>query len=194
MAIPLQISFSDMAVSDAVKARIEELAVKLDRFQDSITSCHVVVSLSGRHHRKGRLYDVSIDLKMHGHEIAVNRNPIEDHAHEDIYVAVHEAFDTLLRKLASFSQHQRGDVKAHEAEPSAVVVRLFPDENYGFIEDAEVGEIYFHANSVADQGFAQLAVGSKVHYRAEPGDKGLQATIVKPVKGARRSGTTLSLW
>lgn len=194
MSIPLQISFSNMTASDAVRARIEQLAGKLDRFADRITSCHVVVSVPSRRQRKGRLYEVSIDLKMRGQEIAVNRSPAEDHTHEDVYVAVHEAFDTLLRRIESASQQQRGEVKAHQAEPSAVVVKLFPDEEYGFIEDPEVGEIYFHANSVADPGFAHLAIGSKVHYHAVPGDSGLQATTVKAVKQTRRPNTTLTLW
>lgn len=195
MSIPLQISFSNMTASDAVTARIEQLAGKLDRFADRITSCHVVVSVPSRRQRKGRLYEVSIDLKMPGQEIAVNRSPAEDHTHEDVYVAVHEAFDTLLRRIESVSQQQRGEVKAHQAEPAAaIVVKLFPDEEYGFIEDPDVGEIYFHANSVADHGFAQLAIGSKVHYHAVPGDQGLQATTVKAVKPVRRPNTTLTLW
>jgi ribosomal subunit interface protein len=181
MKIPLQISFSNMTASDAVRARIEELAGRLDRFHDRIMSCRVVVSASTRRQRSGRIYHVSIDLKLPGHEIAINRGPAEDHAHEDVYVAIRDAFDAAVRRIEDVSRKQRGDIKTHEEEPSGVVVRLFPEENYGFIEDKSAGEVYFHAHSVPNDEFRKLKVGSTVRYRTEAGDKGLQATVVKPI-------------
>lgn len=188
MKIPLQISFSNMTASESVRARIEELAGKLDRFHDRIMSCRVVVSAPNRRQRKGRLYKVSIDLKLPGHEIAVNRNPFEHHAHEDIYVAIRDAFDAVMRRVEDAARQQRGAVKVHSEEAIGNIVHLFPEQNYGFIEDSEIGEIYFHANSVANDEFKNLAVGSKVHYRAEPGEKGLQATVVKPISATRKNG------
>jgi len=187
MKIPIQISFSNMTPSDAVRARIEELAARLDRFHDRIMSCRVVVSAPNRRQRSGRLYHVSIDLKLPGHEIAINRDPPQHQAHEDVYVAIRDAFEALVRRIEDVSRQRRGDIKAHEEEPSGEVVRLFPDESYGFIEDKAAGEIYFHAHSVPNDGFHKLKVGSKVHYRAEPGDKGLQATVVKPFGKSRSS-------
>jgi ribosomal subunit interface protein len=181
MQIPLQISFSNMTASDAVRTRIEELAARLDRFHDRIVSCHVVVSAPNRRQRKGRLYKISIDLTLPGSQIAVNRSPTEDHAHEDIYVAIRDAFDAVTRRLEDTARLSRGDVKRHEEQPVGRVTRLFPDKNCGFLESEDVGEVYFHANSVAQEKFEKLSVGSKVRFQATPGDKGLQATIVKPI-------------
>ena len=180
MKIPIQVSFSNMTPSDAVRARVEELAGKLDRFHERIMSCRVVVRAPNRRQRKGRLYHVSIDLTLPGHEIVINRDPPQHQAHEDIYVALRDAFEAAVRQIEDVAREQRGDVKSHEEEPHGRITRLFPDRSYGFIEDEELGEIYFHANSVADDGFASLKVGTKVRYRAERGEKGLQATIVKP--------------
>jgi cold shock CspA family protein/ribosome-associated translation inhibitor RaiA len=181
MPVSLQITFRDMPPSPAVQARIRELADKLDHFHERIMSCRVVVRAPHRHHHKGRLYHVSIDLKVPGHEIAVNRDPPEHHAHEDIYVAVRDAFDALARRLEDVARERRGDVKMHRSEPHGQIARLFPDEGYGFIETAIEGDVYFHANSVANKGFQHLKVGCEVRYSAEPGEKGLQATVVKPV-------------
>jgi cold shock CspA family protein len=181
MKIPVQVSFSNMTPSDAVRARVEELAGRLDRFHGRITSCRVVVRAPNRRQRKGRLYHVSVDLTLPGHEIAINRDPPENQAHEDVYVAIRDAFEAAVRRLEDIARERRGDVKAHEPEPQGKIARLFPDRSYGFIEDEDLGEIYFHANSVAGAGFAKLKVGTAVRYRAEPGDKGLQATIVKPM-------------
>lgn len=181
MKIPVQISFSNMTPSDAVRARIEELAQKLERFHDRIMGCRVVVRAPNRRQRKGRLYQISIDLTLPGHEIAINRNPPKDQTHEDVYVAIKDAFEAAGRRIEDVARERRGDVKTHEAEPLGKIAHLFPDRSYGFIEDEGMGEIYFHANSVAGNGFAKLTVGTPVRYRAEPGDKGLQATIVKPL-------------
>ena len=45
-------------------------------------------------------------------------------------------------------------------EHSGEVVKLFPKEGYGFLEDKTVGEIYFHANSVPNDGFRKLKLGA----------------------------------
>jgi cold shock CspA family protein/ribosome-associated translation inhibitor RaiA len=187
MKIPLQISFSNMTPSDAVEARIRKLAGKLDRFHDRIMSCRVVVSAPNRRGRQGNLYKVSVDAKLPGREIAVNRNPPQHHAHEDVYVAIRDAFEALSRRVEDVARERRGDVKTHQAEPSGRVSRLFPDKRYGFIEDDEIGEVYFHANSVTNGGFDKLAIGSTVHYLAELGEKGQQATVVKPTRKARKA-------
>lgn len=186
MKIPLQISFSNMTPSDAVRARIEELAARLERFHERIMSCRVVVSAPNRRQRSGRLYHVSIDLKLPGREIAITRETPQNHAHEDVYVAIRDAFEALVRRIEDVSRQRRGDIKTHEEEPSGKVVRLFPEQDYGFIEDKSAGEIFFHAHSVLNDGFRKLKVGTKVRYHAEPGEKGLQATVVKPFGKASR--------
>jgi ribosomal subunit interface protein len=181
MKIPVQVTFSNMTPSDAVRTRVEELAAKLERFHDRIMGCRVVVRAPNRRQSKGRLYHVSIDLTVPGHEIAINRDPPQHQAHEDVYVAIRDAFEAAARRLEDITRKQRGDVKMHNVEPHGKIARLFPDRSYGFIEDQGLGEIYFHANSVAGEGFGKLKVGTAVRYHAEPGDKGLQATIVKPL-------------
>jgi ribosomal subunit interface protein len=181
MQIPLQITFSNMDPSDAVRARIEELASKLDRFSDQIMSCRVVVRAPNRRQKTGRLYHVSIDLTLPGHEVAINRSPPKHQAHEDIYVAIRDAFDALTRRVEDVTRQQRGDVKTHDTPAVGTVLRLFPKKNYGFIEDATLGEIYFHANSVPNDSFHKLAVGDKVRYVAAQGENGLQASVVKPI-------------
>ena len=177
MPIPLQVTFQDMPASDAVRARILAEAEKLERLHGRMMSCRVVVRAPHRHHRKGKLYHVSIDAKVPGTEIAVNRDPGEHHAHQDVYVAIRDAFHALARRLEDTARERRGDVKAHETEPHGRVARLFPD--YGFIQAANGDEVYFHANSVANDAFARLKTGDEVRYNAEIGEKGLQATVVK---------------
>jgi len=58
------------------------------------------------------------------------------------------------------------------------VVKIFPGEGYGFLEDDEGREIYFHRNSVLDGAFQRLEVGSEVRFAEEAGEKGPQASSV----------------
>jgi len=51
---------------------------------------------------------VRIDIKVPGSEIVVNRDK-----HEDIYVALRDAFDAAKRQVEEFGRRQRGDVKRH---------------------------------------------------------------------------------
>ncbi len=181
MSFETQITFRGMDSSPAVKARIQEHAEKLARFHDRIMSCHVVVQAPHRHHHKGRLYEVRVDVKIPGHEITVHRDPTEHHAHEDVNVAVRDAFNAVARRLEDTVRERRGDVKTHESEAHGHVARIFAEEGYGFIEAANGDEVYFHSHAVANDGFAALEVGCQVRYNAEIGEKGLQATIVKPI-------------
>ena len=66
MQIPLQISFRNMDPSPAVEAVVREKAAKLDRFFERIVSCDVTIEAPHRHHHKGKLYKVRIDIGMPG--------------------------------------------------------------------------------------------------------------------------------
>jgi cold shock CspA family protein len=51
----------------------------------------------------------------------------------------------------------------------------------GFIATLEEGEIYFNRNSVIDNAFDRLSVGSEVRFAEEFGKKRAQASTVYPV-------------
>jgi ribosomal subunit interface protein len=99
MHIPLQISFRNMDPSPAVEARIREKAAKLERFHDRIVGCTVVVEAPHRSQHKGKLYSVRVDISVPGKDIVVDRSKPVDHAHEDVHVAVRDAFNAATRRL-----------------------------------------------------------------------------------------------
>ena len=179
MQLPLQITFRNMEPTEAIEAKIRERSERLDRVYDRIMSCRVVVESPHRHHHQGNLVHLRIDLKVPNGELVVNREPNQHHAHEDAYVAIRDAFDAMQRQLEDFIRRQRADVKLHEASPLGRVASLFPDEGYGFISTSDGREIYFHRNSVGDDGFAQLSVGSGVRFVEQMAEKGPQATTVR---------------
>src|SRR6476646_5861165 len=99
MQVPLRLSFRGMEPSEAVEARVRERAMRFDRFYDRITSCNVVIDAPHRHQHKGNLFEVRILLELPGREIAINREGRRDPAHEDVYVAIRDAFDAAERKI-----------------------------------------------------------------------------------------------
>jgi ribosomal subunit interface protein len=180
MQLPLQVTFRDIDPSEAIEARIRERAKRLDRFHERIMGCRVRVEAPRRQGRKGHIYQIRIELTVPGDTLVINRAHAESHAHEDVYVAIRDAFDAAERQLDDHAKRQSGTVKTHATPPHGRVSRLFPDQNYGFITDSEGGEVYFHANSVVNGGFARLEAGSEVRFTVAEGesDKGPQASTV----------------
>jgi len=113
MPVPLQINFRNMDPSEAVEARIREKAVKLERVFDRIEGCAVTVEAPHRHHHKGKLYHVRIDIAVPGEDVHVGHTGPLDQAHEDVYVAIRDAFDAAVRQLEDHVRRMRGDIKSH---------------------------------------------------------------------------------
>lgn len=178
MQQPLQITFRDIPSSEALETHIREKAAKLDQFYDHIMSCRVVVELPHGHHHKGKLYHVSIDITVPGEELVINRLPHDNHAHEDAYVAIRDAFDAARRKLQNFARKQRGDIKHHDAPLHGTISELIPMEDFGRIMTADGREIYFHRNSIIGGNFDSLESGMEVRFVETSGDAGPQASTV----------------
>jgi ribosomal subunit interface protein len=107
MQVPLQITVRDFPQSEALEARIREKAAKLEEFHPRITSCRVTVEELRKHHHQGRHFQVSLDVRVPGREVVVNRAH-----HEDVYVALRDAFDAAKRQLEEMTSAKRGEVKA----------------------------------------------------------------------------------
>ena len=196
MILPLQITFRNMESSEVVKGWIQEEANKLDEFHGKITGCRVVVELPNRRRKAGNLYHVRVDLTVPGGEMVVKRQPnlralpgrvemkpaksLEVQVpHKDLRQAIDDAFGAMRRQLQDYSRRRRREVKTHEVQPRARVARLFTQEGYGFLETAEGREIYFHKNSVLNDAFEHLTIGSTVSFIEEIGEQGPQASTVK---------------
>ncbi len=179
MNIPLQLTFRDIEPSEAVEARVRQKVDKLERFYDRILGCRVVIERPHRRHHQGKLYHVRIDLSVPGAELVVNREPHERHSHEDVYVALRDSFNAIQRQLQDYMRRQQEQTKPREGPPHGRVMRLLPD--YGFLQTADGREVFFHRNSVLNDGFDRLEVGTEVRFKEEEGEKGPQASTVDPV-------------
>lgn len=179
MQLPVQITYRGMPSSAAIEDAVRDRVAKLEQFHSRIMSCRVVIEQPGKHKRQGKEFVVHVDLKVPGGEIAVNR----DH-HEDVYVALRDAFDAARRKLEDTAREKRGDVKHHELSQSGKVVRLVAREGYGFIATPDGRELYFSSENVVTPSFERLTPGTEVHFIEEMAAEGPQAKRVSARKGA----------
>ncbi len=181
MQIPLELSFHNMDKSPSAEAEVRRKVDKLERYFERIVGCRVVVEAPHRHHRKGRHYAVRIEISVPGDKILVDRQGPKDQAHQDLHVAIRDAFNAAYRRLEDYARVTRNDVKTHEVPLHGTVRAL--DEDHGFIDTSDGQEIYFHRNSVTDGRFEDLKPGSEVRVvlAFDESASGPQASTVKPI-------------
>jgi cold shock CspA family protein len=180
MQTPVQIDFRDMQASAQDRASIEEHVAQLERRYGRITACRVVVNGPSHHHRTGGLYEVSIHLVLpDGRQVDIGRTPPKDERHADLAFAINDAFKHARRRLQDHVRRLQGQVKQHDAQPIATVQTLDASGEFGFLEAADGHQVYFHRNSVLGGAFDRLAVGSRVTFVEESGERGPQASTVK---------------
>ena len=203
MILPVQITFRNVASTKEIEEVIRARAKKLETFYSSITSCRVLVEAPARHQQKGYRFHIRIDLTVPQSEIVVEHSPTlypgERHIGNErprkametrperkhLKVAVREAFDAARRRLQDHARRKRVDVKAHEPTLQARVTKLFPSEGHGYIETPDGREIYFHENSVINNRFKSLKLGSRVSFVEEAGEKGPQTSTVRVITKTR---------
>lgn len=181
MNTPLQVSFHNLPHSLTVESAARDAVERLESLFDRIVSCCVVIDQPHRHHRQGNRLLIKVDLKVPGCELVVKREPEDGEESLDLVAVINDAFDDLQRQLEEFLSRRRRFVKSHEGPPHARVARVFPDDGYGFLQTLDGRELFFHRNSVLNEGFRRLHVGSEVTFVEELGDKGPQASTVKLV-------------
>jgi cold shock CspA family protein len=182
MQVPLQIVFEHMGHSDALEAAVRKEADRLERFYDRITSARVVIGRPQHRHHKGDTYSVRVHLALPGGKhIDISRDPAATGRHEDAYVTIRDAFDAAGRQLQDHARKLDGEVKTHDPAPHGTINELLPERDHGFITTSDGREIYFHRNSVIGAQFEQLEIGQEVRFSEAIGDKGPQATSVRPV-------------
>lgn len=97
------------SISDAVNKRIS----KLQRFCDRILAGRVVLDSPHNNHHKGKVYSVGLEIHTPSKEVRVNQEQHDNHAHENLYVAIRDAFNAAERQLKAIDKKHRAE-KNHE--------------------------------------------------------------------------------
>lgn len=186
MQVPLEVTFRHVKKNYAMQTLIEEEAFKLEEVCDHIIRCRVAIEQPQKHQKTGNPFRVRIAVTVPPqHEVVVRREPTEGNMHDPLEVVVHSAFQSMRRELTELVRRQHNEVKTHpESDMNAVVVKLFPEDGYGFLQAEGGYEVYFHQNSVLHNKYDSLEIGTAVHYVEEMGKKGPQASTVHVIAKA----------
>jgi len=178
----LKVDFHGAESSEALQNKIAEHVDALEHLYGRLTACHLSVEAPGHHHRKGGLFHVSIRLTLpNGREVNVGTTPRADERHADVLFAINDAFRRARRQLQDRAREMRGQVKTHEPLPSGTIASFDPNTGYGFIQAADGHEVYFDRNSVVEGRPSQIRRGARVSFVEEMGEKGPQASTVRPL-------------
>jgi ribosomal subunit interface protein len=109
MNIPLEIDYRHIEPSPAIEAALRERVAKLERYHPRLIGCRATVEAAHHHHHKGYQYQVHLRLLVPGATVNVSRDA--ERGHEDLYVAIRDAFDAARRQLEDEARVRRGDVK-----------------------------------------------------------------------------------
>ena len=203
MQLTPTITFRGVRGTDALETEILTRLQKLETYYPRIMASRVLVELVQRHHQAGNRYHVRIDLTVPGDEIVVaheaglhaaaqdadverfTKVAESDPERKHVRVAIREAFDIAKRRLQDYARRQPGAVKTAARQSRGHVSRLFPIDEYGYIQAEDGRDVYFQRSSVLKNAFGRLEVGSAVSFVEERGDKGPQASTVKLLHARR---------
>jgi ribosome-associated translation inhibitor RaiA len=191
MERPLQIAFKDMASSETLEALIRERVERLQRFHSNITGARVVIGVPHRSPESGKPpIGITVEIDVPGHKPIVAKGEQDRRETKGDHAAViNRVFEAIERQLEQTAAIRNREVKNHGSSgDTGIVVRIFPEQNYGFVEVKDSPDLYFTRDVVTAGAFDELEVGTVVHVTraASEGPMGPQASSVKRL-GARRS-------
>jgi ribosome-associated translation inhibitor RaiA/cold shock CspA family protein len=184
MQRPLQITFKGMESSAALESLIRERVGRLERLYPRLTGCRVVAEVPHRGSEAAKVpIAIAVEADIPGRGPVVGKDLVERReAKKDHTAALNNAFEAVERQLEKLGDILNDDVSAHEsAGQSGMVVRLFPERSYGFIEVDRAPELYFTRNAVVGGDFDELQVGMMVQVTraTDEGPMGPQASSVR---------------
>jgi ribosomal subunit interface protein len=118
MSNEFQVVFHNIDPSDAVHDSVQKRIEKLRRFSNGIIGGRVVLDSPHNNHHKGKVYSVAIEIHTAGKPVVVTQEQHDNHAHEDLYVAIRDAFNAAERQLKSVDKNHRKE--AVHKNPDAV--------------------------------------------------------------------------
>lgn len=98
-SIPFQVTYRGMSRSEALEAKIDERVQKLHKTGERVLDVHVSVEASQPHDR-GHVFNVHAVARTSSlGEVVVSNDRDPSKQHDDAYIAVRDAMDSLHRRM-----------------------------------------------------------------------------------------------
>jgi cold shock CspA family protein len=187
MERPLQVSYRNVpksaALEDLVLRKLEDLEQ-----HGRVQGCRVVVEAPNRPAPGGKRYHVTLSVRVPGDEIVIRQGPASHKGHDEVEVAISEAFHAARRQLQDHERRVRGQTKRHEPTyEHGRIAKIFDVDRYGFVSGADGREVFFHENAVRRHQFDHLAVGDLIRFVETADGDGVRASVVVPMRSASRN-------
>ncbi|MBK0399790.1 HPF/RaiA family ribosome-associated protein [Limibaculum sp. M0105] len=178
-----EIVFHGIDHSPAIEARVRDRIARLERYLGRLVSFRAVIDAPHHHHRKGRHYAVRLEARAPAMVFAIDRAPGDVNAHEDVFVAIRDAFDAMERRVKTWQDTHTGRPAAHATPLQGRIAELDPARDFGQIALTDGRLVYFHRNSVLNGDIAELEIGDPVELALDQGDspKGPHASTVRRI-------------
>jgi len=100
MQTPVEIHFHGIEKSEAVEQRVREKVAKLEKHFGRMTRCRVVLDAPHRSAQKPKVFQIKIEISLPRRQpIVVCHEREGAHAHEELPLAIRDAFEAALRKV-----------------------------------------------------------------------------------------------
>lgn len=173
----LKIESRNVVMTPRWKTEIEERMADLQNRHDDLIHGRVTL-IKNRHHKKAaKVAEARLVVTLPGRRTVTASK--EDKTFEKAIRAAFAAVKVELRKHRE--KRASKEIRVPPVPFHGVVCKLFPHEGYGFILKEGGGEVYFHRNALRGLVFEDLDDATEVAFNVEEGEKGPQATVVKPV-------------
>lgn len=103
--VPLQVTYRGMSRSEALEEKIAERIDKLTKTGERILDAHVSVEASQPHNR-GHVFAVHAVVRTPHGEVVVSNDKDPKGTHEDAYLAVRDAMDSLHRRIQEIREKE----------------------------------------------------------------------------------------
>lgn len=127
MSNEFQIVFHNIEQSDSITEAVQKRVDKLRRYCSDIIGGRVVLDCPHNNHHKGKVYSVALELQTPNKPVMVTQEQHDNHAHEDLYVAIRDAFNAAERQLKSVDKKHRK--AAMHKNPDAVAEEMVVDDD-----------------------------------------------------------------
>ena len=114
----IEITFRGMTPSVSAEMSARRWIERLTKVYANIIGCRVVIEIPHHHHERGNQFHVRIELVVPGQVLSVTHDPGIAEGHEDVYVAISDAFRAVRRQLQSYAAVRRREMKRHERHVS----------------------------------------------------------------------------
>lgn len=175
------ISWRNIPRSDAVEDIIRKRIVALERFCPEALGLRVTLSAPQKPRHAARGFDVRLHLEVPGPDLDVARTVRHGLAADDVVRAVNATFTALERRIKETRRIMDGrEVKHHSAVLHGEIVDLEPELGYGFVRADDGQEVYFQKDGLVAGEWADLAIGARLRFREQDGEKGPFGVDVAP--------------